>query len=165
MGRFSPLHKGFDILIQAFALFAENNKEWTLDIVGEGPEEEAFRNLIAKNKLEGRISIHPFTKEIQKYYSEAQVYVLSSRWEGLPLVLVEAMAHGLPLVSSDLTMSKEIMGDFGMYFKNGDANELARSLDEATKTDWEKKSKEALTITSRFNAVAIVQKWKDIINE
>jgi hypothetical protein len=52
-----------------------------------------------------------------------------------------------------------------MYFKNGDANELARSLDEATKTDWEKKSKEALTIASRFNAEAIVQQWKDIINE
>ena len=165
VGRFSPLHKGFDILIQAFALFAENNKEWTLDIVGEGPEEEAFRNLIAKNKLEGRISIHPFTKEIQKYYSEAQVYVLSSRWEGLPLVLIEAMAHGLPIISSDLTMSKEIMGDFGLYFKNGDTNELAHCLEEATKIDWEKKSKEALTIAKSFNAEAIVRQWKDIINE
>ena len=165
VGRFSHQHKGFDLLIKAFALFAKDNNEWTLDIVGEGPEEEAFRNLIAKNKLEGRISIHPFTKEIQKYYSEAQVYVLSSRWEGLPLVLIEAMAHGLPIISSDLTMSKEIMGDFGLYFKNGDTNELAHCLEEATKIDWEKKSKEALTIAKSFNAEAIVRQWKDIINE
>ena len=165
VGRFSPLHKGFDILIQAFAFFAENDKEWTLDIVGEGPEEDSFKGLIAKNNMEGRINIHPFTKEIQKYYSNAQVYVLSSRWEGLPLVVIEAMAHGLPIVSSDLTMSKEIMGDFGLYFKNGDAKELARCLEEATKIDWKKKSNEALTIASRFNAEAIVKQWKDIINE
>ena len=115
--------------------------------------------------MEGRITIHPFTKEIQKYYSEAQVYVLSSRWEGFGLVLVEAMAHGLPVISSDLPTSKEIMGDFGIYFKNGDINELAHCLQKATKIDWEKKSSEALEIAKRFSIKTIVQQWKDIINE
>lgn len=165
VGRFSPQHKGFDILIKAFALFAQNNLDWTLDIVGEGPEEESFRSLIAKYNMEGRITIHPFTKEIQKYYSEAQVYVLSSRWEGFGLVLVEAMAHGLPVISSDLPTSKEIMGDFGIYFKNGDINGLAYCMQKATKIDWEKKSSEALEIAKRFSIKTIVQQWKDIINE
>ena len=165
VGRFSPQHKGFDILIKAFALFAQNNLDWTLDIVGEGPEEESFRSLIAKNNMEGRITIHPFTKEIQKYYSEAQVYVLSSRWEGFGLVLVEAMAHGLPVISSDLPTSKEIMGDFGMYFKNGDVDELANCMQKATMIDWKERSEEALIIANRFNIKTIVQQWKDIINE
>jgi len=165
VGRFTPLHKGFDLLTQAFALFAQNNKEWTLDIVGEGPEEPLYRKFISEHHLKDRITIHPFTNHIQTYYSDAQVYVLSSRWEGLPLVLIEAMAHGLPIISSDLTMSKEIMGDFGIYFKNGDAEELARRMQEVTDIDWNKKSKEALDIATRFNVEAIVQQWKDIINK
>ena len=165
VGRFTPLHKGFDLLIQAFALFTQDNKEWTLDIVGEGPEEPLYRKSIAENHLEDRITIHPFTNHIQTYYSDAQVYVLSSRWEGLPLVLIEAMAHGLPIISSDLTMSKEIMGDFAIYFKNGDINDLARSLKDATEIDWEKKSKEALTITKRFDITTISNQWRKLIDE
>ena len=165
VGRFSPQHKGFDLLIQAFALFAKNNKEWTLDIVGEGEEEEAFRNLIMKLHLEERISIHPFTSNIQRFYSEAQVYVLSSRWEGMPLVLMEAMSHGLPIVSSDLPVCKEIMGDFAIYFKNGNINDLARSLKDATEIDWERKSKEALTIAKRFDITTISNQWRKLIDE
>jgi glycosyltransferase involved in cell wall biosynthesis len=165
VGRFSRKHKGFDLLIQAFHLFAENNKEWTLDIVGEGVEEEIYRKLITEYGLENRITIHPFTNYIQSYYSNAQVYVLSSRWEGFGLVLVEAMAHGLPIVSSDLPTSLEIMGDFGLYFKNGNVEELAQRLEEATHLDWEKKSKEALDIAKRFNLDAIVEQWKLVIED
>ena len=79
VGRFSRLHKGFDLLIEAFRLFAQHNTEWTLDIVGEGVEEPIYRKLIKKYRLEDRITIHPFTNHIQTYYSQAQVYVLSSR--------------------------------------------------------------------------------------
>ena len=165
VGRFSPQHKGFDLLIQAFALFAKDNQEWTLDIVGEGEEEESFRNLITKLHLEERISIHPFTSNIQRFYSEAQVYILSSRWEGMPLVLMEAMSHGLPIVSSDLPVCKEIMGDFAIYFKNGNINDLACSLKDATEIDWKSKSKEALTIAKRFDITTISNQWRKLIDE
>jgi glycosyltransferase involved in cell wall biosynthesis len=163
IGRFTPLHKGIDLLIEAFNLFAKKNKEWKLDIVGEGTEEESFKRLIAKYQLEERIIIHPFTNHIQEYYSEAQIYVLSSRWEGMPLVLVEAMSHGLPIVTSDLPVSKEIMGDFGMYFKNGDIKDLAQRLEDATHIDWETKSKEALEIAKRFDIENIISQWKKLI--
>ena len=107
--------------------------------------------------------IHPFTTHIQEYYSKAQVYVLSSRWEGFGLVLVEAMAHGLPIVSSDLPTSKEIMGDFGLYFKNGDIEDLAERLEDATHIDWDKKSQEAFDIAKRFDINNIISRWKEII--
>ena len=165
VGRFSRKHKGFDLLIQAFHLFAEKNKEWTLDIVGEGVEEELYKKLITEYGLKNRITIHPFTNYIQSYYSNAQVYVLSSRWEGFGLVLVEAMAHGLPIVSSNLPTSQEIMGDFGLYFENGNVEELAQRLEEATHLNWERKSKEALDIAKRFNLDAIVEQWKQIIED
>ena len=91
------------------------------------------------------------------------MYVLSSRWEGFGLVLVEAMAHGLPIVSSDLPTSKEIMGDFALYFKNGDIKELAQRLEDATHIDWQAKSKEALEIAQRFDIQNIIQQWKQMI--
>ncbi len=163
VGRFSHKHKGFDLLIKAFNIFAKNNKDWHLDIVGEGPEEELYKELIKEYKLEERITIHPFTNNVQAFYSNAQVYVLSSRWEGFGLVLVEAMAHGLPVVSSDLPTSIEIMGDFGMYFKNGDIEDLAQQLEDATHIDWEAKSKEALEIAKRFDIENIISQWKKLI--
>ena len=163
VGRFSRLHKGFDLLIDAFHLFAQKNTEWVLDIVGEGTEEEMYRKKIAEYQLENRILVHPFTNNIQAYYSQAQVYVLSSRWEGFGLVLVEAMAHGLPVVSSDLPTSKEIMGDFGLYFPNGNIEELAESLHDATTIDWKKKSEEAFTIARRFDLSLIAEQWRKVL--
>ena len=163
VGRFSHQHKGFDLLIEAFHLFAQKDSEWKLDIVGEGVEEKMYRELISKYELEDRVSIHPFTNHIQDYYSKAQIYVLSSRWEGFGLVLVEAMAHGLPIISSDLPTSKEIMGDFGLYYKNGNIYELAKRLEDSTKIDWAAKSEEAIKISQRFDVGHIIKQWKELI--
>ena len=163
IGRFSHLHKGFDLLIQAFGLFATNHQDWTLDIVGEGVEEPFYRQMIEEYALQDCITIHPFTKNIQSYYSNAQVYVLSSRWEGMPLVLMEAMSHGLPLVSSNLPVCKEIIGDFGLYFENGNIEQLAQQLETATYLNWQEKSKEALEIAKRFDINTIIDQWKELI--
>lgn len=165
VGRFSHLHKGFDLLIKAFSIFARENQEWTLDIVGEGPEEKLYRKMISDSELEQRIHLHPFTNHIQEYYSQAQVYVLSSRWEGFGLVLVEAMAHGLPVISSHLPTSQEIMGDFGLYFENGNVEQLAEQMIAATQIDWKKKSEEAIEIAKRFDVDSIIKQWKAMIYE
>lgn len=162
IGRFTPLHKGIDLLIEAFHLFSQKNSEWNLDIVGEGSEEKKYRSLIAKYHLGDRITIHPFTNQIQNYYSKAQIYVLSSRWEGMPLVLVEAMSHGLPIVSSDLPICKEILGDFGLFFDNGNIEALAQRLEDATHIDWQAKSEKALKIAQRFDVHQIVEQWKQL---
>ena len=163
VGRFSRQHKGFDLLIKAFNLFAQNNSEWCLDIVGEGPEEKLYKKLFKEYQLENRVIIHPFTDKIQDYYTNAQVYVLSSRWEGMPLVLVEAMSHGLPIVSSDLPVSQEILGDFGIYFENGNIEDLAQRLEDATHINWQAKSQEAIKIAQRFDIGHIIEQWKQII--
>ena len=163
VGRFSHRHKGFDLLIDAFHLFARHDDEWTLHIVGEGPEEPLYRQKISDYGLQGRVFLHPFTHDIQQYYSEAQVYVLSSRWEGFGLVIVEAMAHGLPVVSSNLPTSHEIMGSAGLYFENGNVEQLAARLQEATQMDWKAKSKEAFGVARRFSLDAIIGQWEEII--
>ena len=163
IGRLVPQHKGFDLLIKAFDKFAQHNQDWYLDIVGDGPEKAALNKMIENRYLTRRVKIHPYTEDIQKYYSQASIYVSSSRWKDFGLVLVHAMAHGLPVISSDLPSSKEILGDFGIYFKNGDVDDLAKKLEDATYMDWQPKSNEALMLAQRFNVSVIAEQWKTLI--
>ena len=163
VGRLTPQHKGFDLLIKAFDKFAQTNQDWYLDIVGDGPERDKLNQMIENRYLARRVKIHPWTENIQQFYSQASVYVSSSRWKDFGLVLVQAMAHGLPVISSDLPSSKEILGDFGMYFKNGDIDELAKRLDDATYMDWQTKSEEALMLAQRFDVSVIAEQWKTLI--
>ena len=89
--------------------------------------------------------------------------MLSSRWEGMPLVLVEAMSHGLPIITSDLPVCQEILDDFGMYFPNSNIEGLAQRLEDATRIDWKSKSEEALKIAQRFDVEHIVEQWRQLI--
>lgn len=167
VGRFSPLHKGFDLLIKAFALFAQENAEWTLDIVGEGQEEELYRSLIMENKLEDRVRIHPFTKDIHQHYAGSSVYVLASRWEGMPLVLMEAMAYGLPVVASDIPIAKELLDGKGMavFFEKENINRLADCLRYmATEADLKSMGEKSIAYAENFKIDAIIEQWEKIIN-
>lgn len=159
IGRFSHRHKGFDLLIKAFGLFAKKNNDWILDIVGEGPEEDSYMTLIKLLGLENRVYIHPFTSNVQYYYSNASIYILSSRWEGFGLVLVEAMSHGLSIISSDIPTSKEILGDFGLYFRNGDYRDLASVMMNAVDIDIKKNINNAMILASKFDVELIVKQW------
>lgn len=166
VGRFSHLHKGFDILIEAFAIFAKQDQEWSLDIVGEGPEEEMLRGLISKHRLKKRVTLHSFTKEIGKHYESASVYVLSSRWEGLPLVLFEAMSYRLPILSSDISIAKEILKDkgVGILFKSEDITDLALKMRHMTENrDLRSISQTAFNYSQEFRASHIIQQWKNIL--
>ena len=166
VGRMTPFMKGFDILVEGFALFAQENSEWTLDIVGEGEEEALIRSLIAKHGLESRVKIHPFTKDIQKYYAAASVYVLSSRWEGFGLVLIEAMAHGLPVIASDVPVGKELLGDksFGFLFENGNPASLAGQMSRvAGLAELGELGEEAKAYAGEFEAGYIAGMWEKTI--
>ena len=81
----------------------------------------------------------------------------------MPLVLVEAMSHGLPIVASDLPVCEEILGDFGMFFKNKNIKDLAQRLEDATHLDWQAKSQEALKIAQRFDISHIIEQWKQLL--
>ncbi len=162
VGRFSPLHKGFDILLKAFALFSKSNADWTLEIVGEGEEEKLYRQIIAEENLGHRVLISPFTSDIQRHYSAASFFVLSSRWEGQPLVLVEAMAHGLPVISSDIPVVRELLTGNGasVMFNNGDAQGLAEIMKQMASTEeWDRMSKKAVEFSRGFDVGETCAKW------
>ncbi len=166
VGRFTPGHKGFDILLKAFAQFAARESRWTLEIVGEGVEEVAMRELAATLGVTDRVKFCRFTPDIQRHYAGASVYVLSSRWEGQPLVLVEAMAHGLPVIASDIPVCRELLSGkgVGMMFSTGDAQDLASCMERmAAATDWEAMSSRSLDLSTRFSIGETVARWEELM--
>lgn len=168
VGRLSPRTKGFDILIKGFAIFAQHNKNWTLDIVGEGPEEGLLRKLIAGNGLEERVKLHPFTKEIQTHYAAASVFILSSRWEGLPLVLAEAMSHGLPIISSDIPVSRELLGGAtnALLFKSEDEQDLAEKMRCMSESkELSRMGEESMALSRQFKVEKAVAQWEELFKQ
>lgn len=162
VGRFSYLAKGFDLLIEAFYLFSRKNNDWNLKIVGEGPEETNIKNLIQKYNLEDRITIYPFTKDIQNHYASASAFVLSSRWEGFPLVLAEAMAHYLPIIASDLPIVKELFAQAnnGYIFKCGNSADMADKLLLFTETfEYDQMGNNSYNLSKSLSIQSIKNQW------
>ena len=156
------------MLIEAFAQFRLKHDGWILDIIGEGPEEPLLRNLIRKHRMENSIKIHPFTQNIASYYSASDVFILSSRWEGFPLVLCEAMSMGLPIIASDLPVVKEILSDEQdcLIFQNGCVASLAEKMDRmVTLKDIHTMGKAAFAKSRHFLVSDIIEQWKKLIND
>lgn len=91
--------KGQDMLIEAWSKVKKN--DWKLIIVGDGELKEELLSKILQLGLQNTVEIKSPTAYIQELYLSSDIFVLSSRWEGLPMVLIEAMACGLPCVSFD----------------------------------------------------------------
>lgn len=123
--------KGFDLLIEAFSLIADQCPEWHIDIFGSGEDELKLLNSIHLHHLEGRINILPPTSHIYDEYQDSEFFVFSSRYEGFGLVLIEAMACGIPCISfrckygpEDLITDKEN----GLLVADGQISELAEKM-------------------------------------
>lgn len=99
-GRLAP-QKAFDRLVEAFAPVAAGHPDWQLHIYGNGPERPAIERRIAELDLVGRARLMGFTDDMEGCLRSASAYAMSSRYEGLPMVLLEAMSTGLPPVSLD----------------------------------------------------------------
>ncbi|GLZ13957.1 hypothetical protein Acsp04_41920 [Actinomadura sp. NBRC 104425] len=93
--------KGFDLLLRAYAPLAAAHPGWTLRIFGAGPRRDALRAAIAEHGLTGRVQLCGRTPDLAGEMTRASVYVLSSRFEGMPMVLLEAMGKGLAVVAFD----------------------------------------------------------------
>lgn len=124
--------KGFDLLLEAFAAVAAKHPDWTLDIFGRGSRRKLLEQSVVDLGLRGRVRINAPTDRLGERMRDASVFVLSSRFEGFPLVLLEAMAAGLAVVSFDCpTGPGEILtdGTAGLLVRAEDVPALAAALD------------------------------------
>lgn len=110
-GRLSP-QKGYDLLIRAFAQVADQHPDWRLVIHGEGPKRAMLEGVVADHQLSGAVTLAGPAKDVGREMERASIFVLSSRFEGLPLVLLEAMSKGMAVVSFDCpTGPRDVIDD------------------------------------------------------
>jgi glycosyltransferase involved in cell wall biosynthesis len=93
--------KGFDRLVEAFSLIADRYPQWTLTVLGDGPQRRSLERSIADRGLTARVTLPGRVADPSEWYARAEVFALPSRYEGFPNALLEAMASGLPAVAFD----------------------------------------------------------------
>lgn len=158
--------KGFDVLIQAMAQIP-TNYHWQLDIYGEGPERSALEALIAQFSLVGRVRLCGYTPYPFSVLCNADVFVLPSRREGFGNVLIEAMACGLQVVSSDCPQGpREILRDgrLGLLVRPEDPSALAAAI-SCVLTGGHYIDPELLQNRARdFTVAASYAHWRELLN-
>jgi len=168
-GRFGKLgQKGFDLLIPAWASAAERHPDWQLRIYGDGVLRRRLEGMIEALELDDRVKLPGATDNMGQAMSEASIFVLSSRYEGFPLILLEAMSKGLACVSFDCpTGPREVVhhGENGLLVPPADVEQLADAIVEVIEDDeLRRRLGEAGRVTARaFEMASIGPQWDALL--
>jgi glycosyltransferase involved in cell wall biosynthesis len=170
VGRLVP-QKGFDLLIKAFAKIHATTPQWKLVILGEGPQREALQAIARECGVEGTIEMPGKAGNIGDWYERADLYVLSSRFEGFSLTLAEAMASGCPAVSYDCDVGpRDIVRhdiDGVLVSEVGSETALADALLDVM-TDERRRLRMAANagdVANRFAPARIIAQWNDLFTK
>lgn len=161
--------KNFSHTIIAFSKIHNKIPDWTLKIVGNGPEKNNLLSLISSLNLSDCVQIIDGTNKIDKYYDESKIYVMTSSWEGWGMVVTEAMQCGLAIISYDIPSSKEIFGNnnVGLLVDKGNISELSNAmLSLASNPEMLGSCSKASLLRSKdFDINYVGAKWGDIFYE
>ncbi|MDN3448461.1 glycosyltransferase family 4 protein [Psychrobacter sp. APC 3281] len=159
--------KGFDLLLESWFEINKLMSDWKLKIVGEGIDRQKLAEFIEQYELTNSVELVDSTNDVSKYYKEAEIFCLSSRFEGFGMVLIEALAFGLPIVSFDCEVGPaEILEDTGsILVPPNDISELALSLIDLMQDDERRKiisikSKEKAKL---YQPEVIMSQWVNLL--
>ncbi len=169
VGRYT-YQKGFDNLIKIWEKVTPYHPGWQLKIIGKGEDQPMLEQMITEKKLGDSIMLVPQSSHVAAYYKEASVFLLSSRWEGLPLVSVEAKSFGLPIVGFDCdTGPRDVINNNvdGILVPDQDNDAFANALIEllADRQRLQNMSREALINGKQFLAETVVPQWEDLFTK
>lgn len=171
VGRKDDWHyKGFDILIKAWSKICRDAKEWRVQIVGGSTRggQTYLDNLCLEYGVADRVGFYDYQSDIQQYYQQASIFVLSSRYEGFGLVLIEAMSQACACIACDYKgRQSEIVtnGVDGITCEPDNVDALARALltlinNEKLRVHLQEK---AIQRAADFSVDKIMEKWKEIL--
>lgn len=167
-GRFCTA-KGFDIYLEAIKRFVEKKQDWKFFLIGDGEKNNSIQKIIREYNLSEYVITTGYVDNIQEYFSKSSVFVLSSRWEGMPMVALESLAMGCPIISFDISAMKPIVENM----KEGiivEFDETGKNLSEAmlklsNNVELRKKMQEnALKKSKVFSMDNIIKEWKKVFN-
>lgn len=168
VGRLAP-QKGFDYLLEAWIEVVEAAPDWQLKIVGEGDERGTLARFINENDLSSHVELVGNTDNVPQYYEQASIFCLSSRFEGFPMVLLETLAFGLPVVSFNCdTGPEELLKETGSILVDCyDTEQLAKGLITLIN---DADLRESISVKSKYKALQyqgeeIIKNWKQLLSE
>ena len=168
VGRFD-YQKGFEQLIAIWATVHRTHPDWQLDIFGRGPLKEAHQKQIDDLQLNGIVRLCPPEKNIEQEYLRSSFLVMTSRYEGLPMVLLEAQACGLPLVSYACKCGpRDVIkpGKNGFLIDEGDSVTFARKVGQLIEDDElrQRMGNAGQQMARRFSEDNVMAGWIDLFH-
>lgn len=159
--------KNHKMLIKAFSLVAQFHPEYCLDIYGDGPLRDELLNYVEELKLSEKVRLLGNVPDLHEQISDAQIFVLSSNFEGLSNALLEAMMMGFPVISTKCAGSDEIIvnNENGILIPVNDVEELSKQLNRLIndKDLREKLSKNAKISVEYCKVENIIDQWDKVI--
>lgn len=163
IGRFD-YQKGFDDLIKIWGFVRRVKPDWKLNVYGHGPLEEEFKSLITTLHLTDSVFLHAPTKDIKAVYRNHSILAMTSRYEGLPMVLLEAQVCGLPMVSYACKCGpKDIItdGKNGFLIGEGNKEDFAEKLVLLMDNEEERirLGQNSIINAKNFSEQRVMQEW------
>lgn len=162
--------KGFDRLIDVAEMVLNSRPDWKWVIMGDGEDKDALQKSIDDKKLTHQLQLLGNVNNIDQYYKEASIFVMTSRFEGLPMTLLEAKYYQLPIVSYDIkTGPRECITDGvnGYLIKEDDAGDMAEKIERLIENQDMRISfsKKALIDVENFSLEKIIKQWEELIEK
>ena len=159
--------KGYDRLLKSWQIVNKENPDWQLNIYGKLDESQGLELLANKLNIQQSVRFFDAEKNIEKCFLESSIFVLSSRFEGFGMVIIEAMACGLPVVSFDCPCGpKDIIANEinGFLVQNNDIEQFANQVNKliGNKNLQHKMAANARENAQRFMPEIVVSKWNNL---
>lgn len=166
VGRLS-YQKGYDMMLDIWKTTKCKDNGWRLVIIGGGELEKGLKQQVSDLNLSNSVSLIEPTKNVEDWYAKASLFIMTSRWEGLPLVLIEAISVGLPIISFDCETGPR---DIVQNNYNGYLVDCFMTSDFSSKIDYicenlelrAEFSKNAISLSKKFNMASIISQWNHL---